>query len=737
LFYRDRFQSLEDLSQPVVKLAGLRIDPTLNIKSNLIYRNRVVVVDASTGEEMEVAGLPENPRIANMKFSPDNTKMAFTNTTENGVELWLLEVSKAEARRVAPAVVNAVLDNPYQWFGDSRSLMVRVVSKDRLLLNDNSGLLPDGPVISESEGKKSKLRTYQDLLKNSADEYDFETLVTSDLVIYDLYGNGKLFLKEALFQEESISPDGKYVMVTTIEKPYSYSVPYGRFPKKTVVYDLSGEQLVSFDRDKRKFIEWRSDKPSAIFFVSEYDAEDSLYKDLLYLWEAPFDSSPTKISASMGDFRGIMWGDDNSAIFRERGENEREYKKSIEKFVLFSPSDTTVSPIVISERDRDDKYCNKGIPVRRKNERGFEVLMIRNHKLYMSGDGYSDSGKHPFVDIVDLRNLTKERIYQSSPDDGRVEEIKSLDNIDKGLMIVTLESLKEYPDYYLRRIDKRRNNLKKITDFGNPIEGVSQFRKQLLRYRREDGVRLSAILYLPENYSRDNGDTLPLLIWAYPREFKDTSLAEQSQLNALEYTYPTSTSFIYWVAKGYAVLQDASFPILGSEENEPNDTFVEQLVMNAEAAIDAVDSVACIDKQKVAVGGHSYGAFMTANLLSHSDLFACGVARSGAYNRTLTPFGFQNEKRTYWNANDVYYNLSPFMHAHKVKTPMLLVHGEQDNNSGTYTMQTIRYFQALKGLGADVRMVILPKESHSYRARENILHLLWEQERFFERYLRD
>lgn len=737
LFYRERFQSLEELSRPTAELAGLIIDTTLNIESGLIYRNDIVVVDISTGENMVVEGLPDNPKIANMKFSPDNSLMAFTNTTDKGVELWLLEVSKAEVRRITPAIVNAVLPNPYQWFGDSRSLMVRVVSKERSLLDNNSGIVPESPFISESEGKKTKLRTYQNLLKNSTDEFNFQTLVSSDLYIYDLSGNSRLLLKDALFKEESISPDGKYVMVTTIEKPYSYSVPYMRFPKKTDIYNMHGELIISLDRDNKRKIEWRPDKPSTLFFVSDYKAEDSLYNEMMYLWNAPFDSLPLEMSACGDDFIEIMWGNDDYAIFRERGDKKKGERKSLEKYVLFSPSDTSVSPVVIIERDRNNQYCNTGVPVMRHNQSGFEILMIKNHKLYVSGDGYSDEGRHPFVDIIDLRSMEKERTYQSRVDDGRVEDIKSLENIDKGLMLVTLESVKEYPDYYIRRIDKRKNNLLKLTDFGNPLEEVSRFRRELLRYRREDGVRLSGILYLPENYSRENRDTLPLLIWAYPREYRDTSFAEQSRLNVLEYTYPTSTSFIYWVSKGFAVLQDASFPIVGSDDIEPNDTFVEQLVLNAKAAIDAVDSAVCIDREKVAVGGHSYGAFMTANLLSHSDLFACGVARSGAYNRSLTPFGFQNESRTYWNAPEVYDRMSPFMHAHKVKSPMLLVHGEQDDNSGTHTMQTIRYFQALKGLGADVRMVILPAESHSYKARESIFHLLWEQERFFEKYLSD
>nr|MBP9978491.1 S9 family peptidase [Bacteroidales bacterium] len=272
--------------------------------------------------------------------------------------------------------------------------------------------------------------------------------------------------------------------------------------------------------------------------------------------------------------------------------------------------------------------------------------------------------------------------------------------------------------------------------FSNPFKKLEKVHKEVIKYQRADGVMLSGTLYLPEGYDKSSGKKLPLLIWAYPEEFKDAASASQSTHNPNEFTAPSYGSFVYWVVRGYAVLDDASFPIIGEGDAEPNDTFIEQLVANAKAAIDAVDALGYIDRTKVGVGGHSYGAFMTANLLTHSNLFAVGIARSGAYNRTLTPFGFQNEQRNYWDAPAVYNTMSPFMNASRMKTPMLLVHGEADNNPGTFTLQTERYFQALKGLGAPVRMVILPKESHGYASKQNILHLLWEQDQFFEKYLK-
>jgi len=363
-------------------------------------------------------------------------------------------------------------------------------------------------------------------------------------------------------------------------------------------------------------------------------------------------------------------------------------------------------------------------------------LKKKSKKLYLIGESHKKESQFPFIDELDLATLKTKRLYQSNLTD-RIESISEIIDVKKGDVLVNIQSKNDYPNYYFRNI-KSKKDLKQITFNKNPFESIKDVHKEVIKYKRKDGVELSGTLYLPAGYDRKNHkQKLPLLIWAYPAEYKDKNSAGQSSANPNEFTFPYYGSFVYWAAKGYAVLDDAAFPIIGEGTQEPNDTFIEQLAMNAEAAIDAVDKLGYIDRTRVGVGGHSYGAFMTANLLAHTKLFACGIARSGAYNRTLTPFGFQSEQRNYWEVPNVYNTMSPFMNAEKMKTPMLLVHGEADNNPGTFTLQTERYFQALKGLGAPVRMVILPKESHSYVAKENILHLLWEQEQFLDKHLKN
>ena len=450
---------------------------------------------------------------------------------------------------------------------------------------------------------------------------------------------------------------------------------------------------------------------------------------LLYSWDAPFNTDPKPMVKIPQRYGGIIWGDGHTAIIRDSW-----YETRMTSTYMFSPDAADASLKLFNSRNMQDVYSDPGSFVTKKNIYGRYTLAIDNGKLFLTGDGFTKEGQFPFVDELSLKTLVKKRLYQSSLTDKK-EDIVSFTDIKKGVLLVRIESKNEFPNYFFRSL-KKGNEMTQITHFQNPFKSIENVHKEVIKYKRADGIELSGTLYLPAGYDKNKNEKLPLLIWAYPEEFKDAASASQSTHNANQFTAPYYGSFVYWVTRGYAVLDDASFPIVGEGSSEPNDTFIEQLVANAEAAINAVDALGYIDRNRVAVGGHSYGAFMTANLLTHSKLFAAGIARSGAYNRTLTPFGFQNEQRSYWDTPEVYNRMSPFMNAAKMKTPLLLVHGEADNNPGTFTLQTERYFQALKGLGAPVRMVILPKESHSYVTRENIMHLLWEQDQFIEKYLK-
>ncbi len=749
LSYRATYKTLDDLNQEELRLGGLRINPITNISSTVTYINNLKLRKIADKNEIQVSNLPTNPRISNLAWSPNEKKIVFTNTVSTGVELWVLDVASAKATKLTEANLNANLGTPFSWLNDNETILVKMLPKDRKALLDSKKDLPTGPITSNSAGTKSQNRTYPDMLKNKNDEINFENIITSELYKVTLDGKATLYKNAAMFAGEKISPDGNFIMITTIEKPFSYIVPLSRFPQKTIVYDKNGLEIKVVNdlplneimpkgfmavRNGKRYMNWRNDKPATLFYVTALDAGDPSnkvdFRDELFLWEAPFTANPTSMTKTPQRFDNVIWGNETIAIVMDEWYDTRNTKT-----YLVNPSDSSQQPKVITDRNSQDIYADPGNFETRKNQYNKQVLAIENGNTFLIGNGFTKDGQFPFIDEFNLKTLKSKRLYSSLYTDKK-EDILEIADFKTGKVLVQLQSKNEYPNYYFRNINKK-NNLTPITDFKNPFESIKNVSKEVIKYKRKDGVELSGTLYLPEGYDKVKKEKLPLLIWAYPAEYKDKSSAGQSNQNPNEFTFPYYGSFVYWVTKGYIVLDDASFPIIGEGTTEPNDTFITQLVDDAEAAINAVNALGYINTKKVAIGGHSYGAFMTANLLTHSNLFACGIARSGAYNRTLTPFGFQSEQRNYWEVPEVYNTMSPFMNAEKMKTPLLLVHGEADNNPGTFTLQTERYFQAIKGLGGPVRMVILPKEAHSYVAKENILHLLWEQDQFLEKYLKN
>ena len=744
LLFRDNYKSIEDLSKEELRLAGLRIDPTTNIGSRVTYYNDLQVQRVGSKDSLTIKGMPETPRLTNFTWSPNQRYMAFTHTAKMGVELWVLDIEAAEARKLFDKPINANMGDTLNWNADSSSLLVKVVPKDRKNLIDTSVAVPTGPTISVSDGKKAQNRTYQDLLKNKNDEFNFEQLARSEIYKVPLKGKASPWLASGMYGDVSVSPAGDYVMVEEYKPPFSYLVTYQRFGHSINLYNKKGKLVKTLIdvpliedlpqgfmavRTGPRDVQWRNDKPNTIVYAEALDRGDPevevTHRDKLMQLEAPFNGEAEQILKTEDRFYRFIWNDDSVAIAMDYWWNTRNIKT-----YLFSP-DQSQSAQIISNRSYQDKYSDPGNFVTRKNGYFKDVLAVEGNNAFLLGDGFTPEGQFPFLDKLDLETLETSRVYKSAYTD-KFEDLRDF-NIKNDRLLVRIESKRDYPNYYFRNL--KNNTLTQLTHFENPFESIQNVKKEVITYKRNDGLDLTGTLYLPTNY--EQGKRYPMILWAYPEEFKDKSSAGQNTQNPNRFIYPWYGSPIYWVTKGYVVLDDASFPIVGEGDEEPNDTFRPQLVANAKAAIDALDQKGIIDPARVAVGGHSYGAFMVANLLSHSDLFAAGIARSGAYNRTLTPFGFQSEERHYWDAPEVYYTMSPFMHAEKMKTPLLLIHGEADNNSGTYPMQSERYFNALKGLGAVTRLVMLPKESHGYRAKESVLHTLWEQDQWLEKYVKN
>lgn len=749
--YRDTYQSLAELSAPELRLAGLRINPITRISSTLRYYNKLSYKGFSSQELKTFEGLPDSPKIAYTIWSPDQSKFAFTHTTETGVELWLADLETGQAKKLTEDRLNATLGRPFTWDNEGKGLYIFVRPSDNPALVSPKEAIPEGPIASNTlVGQVAQNITYQDLLKSPIDEQNFETLVRSEIHYVDLNGNSQLWAEADLFSDLTISPDGNYLLTSSYTRPYSYILPSFSFPVKTEVRSTKGELIKEINHKPlvenkprgfmstytgKRYIAWRADKPATLYWVEAQDEGDANkpveFRDFVYQWDAPFEQEPQYLSKTINRFAGITWGNANTAVLYDSWWDTRN-----QKIYTFNPAQPNEDPKILFDLDYQDAYQNPGSFDTEKNDFGRYVLRLNGQQAYLIGDGFRPDGQFPFVDEINLKTQAKKRIFESAYTDKKLSISRIIDP-KAGEFLVNLQSSSDYPNYYLLHTKKRIAPIQ-LTFFENPFKAMEGVYKELITYTRKDGVQLSGTLYLPANYDRvAKTEKLPLVMWAYPAEYKDKNSAGQTTTNPNEFIFPYYGSPIYWVTQGYAILDNAAFPIVGEGEEEPNDTFVEQLIANAEAAIDELDARGYIDRARVAIGGHSYGAFMTANLLSHCDLFAAGIARSGAYNRTLTPFGFQNEQRTYWDAPEVYNTMSPFMHADKMKTPLLLIHGADDNNAGTHTMQSERYFSALKGFGAPARLVLLPKESHSYFAKESVLHVLWEQDQWLDKYVKN
>lgn len=746
LLYRPGLPSIADLSQPELRLAGIRFDPSTNGPSRGQGANMITAMKTDGTVLGELKGLPADPEIGGLTWSLDGKRFAFTNTTGSTIELWVADLATMSAVRIDEGV-NGIFRRTMSWLPDGSIIYLRTL-RDRGKAPVASQV-PAGPSIQESEGIQGESRTFQDLLGSVDDEKIFEFYATSELVRWDGQTSAPLGGK-GMITDVSPSPDGKWLLVSLAERPFSYVVPYYYFPSRTEIWDLSGKTVRTLlvkplqenlprgydvvNPGPRNY-NWRSDRPASLMWAEALDegnyyAKEMKFHDQVYSLDAPFAGDPVPFIATEKRFQGIMWGNDNLAILMEGLSKSR-----VRVTHTFNPADPQASLKKLWELNSDDRYSNPGFPATVPNAWGRSVLLTadKGRSLFLTGPGASPEGDRPFVDKYDLKTGKTTRLWRSEAP--YYETVSEFLDPARGLLLTVRQSVTEVPNYFIR--DLRKGTLKQVTKFENPYPQLAGVHKELVTYKRKDGVDLSFTLYLPSGYDRVKDGPLPTILWAYPREFNDPSMAGQVSGSPYTFTRISPSSVLVYVTQGYAVLNDASFPIVGVGDQEPNDTFVEQLVANAEAAINKAAEMGVTDPKRVAVSGHSYGAFMTGHLLSHSRLFAAGIARSGAYNRSLTPFGFQSERRSFWEAPELYLEMSPFTHAKKVKDPLLLIHGMADDNQGTFPIQSERYYAALKGAGAITRLVLLPHEAHGYSARESLLHMHWEYLRWLDKYVKN
>jgi dipeptidyl aminopeptidase/acylaminoacyl peptidase len=746
------YPSVEELARPELRIAGMRINPNNYAPSRQNFINNVYLKNISSGKEFKITGLPSPLFAGSISWSPDDKKIALTHTTTARVDLYVIDVATQKATKINKTALNS-LTGSYQWYNDN-TLLYRTILKPASAAPPKP-LMPKGPTTQENAGKASPRPTFQDMIKSPYDEELFAFYATTQLV-KNVNGVETKIGQPAIYSTTTVSPDKKYMMVRTLKKPFSYLVPAQGFPSTVVITDMNGKTVKQIadlpsaetapgGNDNVALVprgfDWRDDEAATIVWCMPLDSglikKKAEFRDIVYAQSAPFTEQPRELFKTKMRYRGTTWGDKNLALV-----NEGLTGKQTTQVDRYNPSTGELETLIT--RNTTDAYSNPGFPVTDKNQYGRDVIKTINNgsQLLMNNPtGSSPKGDLPFLATFDLSTKKSSIVWRCA--EGTFESVIRVMNADKLELLTRRESEKEMPNYWIKNLKLKMAD-RQLTSFINPYPQLEGVTKEKIKYKRADGVDLTGDLYLPKGYDAKRDGKLPVFIWAYPAEYNSAADAAQIRGSEHRFTLVNWGSPVYYVTQGYAVLNNAEMPIVATDKDnaqqpaaKPNDNFVDQLKMNAEAAINILDSMGVGDKNRMAVGGHSYGAFMTANLLAHTNLFKAGIARSGAYNRTLTPFGFQNEDRNYWQAPDLYNSMSPFMYADKIKAPILLVHGEMDDNTGTYPIQSERMFNAIKGHGGTVKYVSLPYEAHGYRGRENILHMLNEQFTWLEKYVKN
>jgi dipeptidyl aminopeptidase/acylaminoacyl peptidase len=744
LLGRPSLAPVAEVAAPYIPMAGQRLNPNTGFPTRAATSTSLALMTIATGDTRTIT-IPGGAKIGNVRWSPDGKRAAFPMISDAGATLGVLDVATGTVATVGTVRVNGAFGDPCLWMPSSDALVCKTVAATRGAA-PVAPTAPTGVVAQESFGTKSPERTYQDLLGNAHDEARFTYYGTSQLAIVSLNGTTRTIGTPAIYTSAAPSPDGRYLLTSAMHTPFSYVVPMSRFPLVTDLWSIDGtkvrtvhdrpmavEQSTAFDAVDAgpRGIAWRADAPATLAWIEAMDGGDparpSATRDRVVTLSAPFTGAPVQHLAVATRVRGVTWMKNDVAMVTEYW-----WKSRMTKTWIFNPSTPGATPRLLHDRSAEDAYSDPGSPVMTMTPQGTKMSADRS-AFFVTGEGESPAGAQPFVDRVDIATGKATRLWRSQGEQYE-EPIALLD--DRGARILTRrQSTTEPPNYWVRSLIARMAP-RQLTRFADPAPQFAGITSKLITYSRPDGVQLSATLYLPAGYSAEKDGRLPFFFWAYPQEFKSAKAAAQVRGSPYLFVRPTGASHLFMLTQGYGVLDGPTMPIVGEGDKEPNDTYVEQLTSSAKAAVDKVVELGVADRDRIGVGGHSYGAFMTANLLAHSNIFRAGIARSGAYNRTLTPFGFQQEERPYWEASAIYNRMSPFTYADRIKTPILLIHGMNDDNSGTFPIQSERMYAALKGNGAVVRYVQLPGEAHGYLGRESVGHTLAEMVNWLDQFVK-
>jgi dipeptidyl aminopeptidase/acylaminoacyl peptidase len=735
LLPRRSMPSIAELAQPMLSLAGSRVNPANNGPHRASLGTGITLRSVASGTERKVT-VPPDARIGFLGFSPDGRRFAFTNTTSGRIDLYVGDVESAQALK-ADAALNP-LPGGCDWLDDSSAVVCTFVPEARGAA-PRMPPAPSGPNVQENFGPPGPLVTYQDMLSSAHDENLFEYYFTAELGLVDASSLRRTRIGRRGILSATPSPNGEYLLIRSIKRPFSHLLPYDGFPEDVEVWNRRGERVRSIADlpmmdtvpingvpTGPRSIRWIPQAPATLLWVEALDKGDLRnavpHRDRIVTLAAPFAGEPLEVAKTEYRFGGVSWAEKGAILLTE---NDRP-TRTTRTWVLDSNWGAARK---LWDRRQQDSYGNPGSPLMRP---GRGTVLQTGDSIYLTGAGASPEGDRPFLDRLDLRTFKTERVFRSSATS--YESVVGLLDDGAGRVLTRRETRTTPPNYVIR--DLRANAEQTVTEFSDPHPDLTRAMsdRKFVTYKRRDGVGLSGTIYLPVGYQA--GQRVPMLLWAYPREFTDSDSASQVVGSPNRFTTVSGASHLLLLLQGYAIFDGPTMPVVGPGETA-NDTYIQQLVSSAEAAIDKAVELGIADRSRIAAGGHSYGAFMTANLLANSDLFAAGIARSGAYNRTLTPFGFQNERRTFWEVPEIYGRMSPFFHANKINEPILLIHGEADDNTGTFPIQSERLYMALKGHGATVRYVTLPYEAHGYAARESNLHVVAEMLNWLNKYVKN
>ncbi|HUF23206.1 MAG TPA: prolyl oligopeptidase family serine peptidase [Vicinamibacterales bacterium] len=734
LSYRQSMPSLNDVMAPWIGLAGSRINPRTNGPHTLGGSTSLVLKDVATGADRKLA-LPAGGTFS-ASFSPDSRKVAITHTTDDAIRLLVADVATGQVTTVLDEGINA-LAGGCGWLDTTEGFFCRLIPAGRGAAPERPRV-PNAPNIQETAGRLAPGRTYQDLLTNPYDEQLYDYYYTSQLAFVDLSGKVTPAGRPAIYQGANLSTDEQYLIVTRLKRPYSYLVPSSQFPRDVELWDRAGNVVrtlasvpmgdtiptLGVFAGPRSFT-WHPLEPATLFWTEALDKGDPKvdvpHRDRVVTLKAPFTGEPAEVVKTQWRYGGMSFTE-KGAVFASEFDRPSRMRRT-----WIYDNGFASAPRKVWELRTEDRYGDPGSPMFRP---GAGAIMQVGDDIYLTSSGPTPTGDRPFLDRFNLKTLKSTRVWQSGED--AYESVVALLDDKATRLITSRQTAAVPPNYMMREVGARQ--ARPITNFRDPHPQLSDVQKKMVTYKRNDGVQLSGTLYLPPSYKP--GERLPMIVWAYPREFTSADTAGQISGSPHTFTRVGGSSHLLLLTQGYAIFDSATMPIIGPGETA-NDTYVEQLVASAQAAVDYAVESGIADRDRIGVGGHSYGAFMTANLLAHSDIFRAGVARSGAYNRTLTPFGFQAETRTFWEVPDLYARMSPFWHAHKINEPILIIHGEADNNSGTFPIQSERLYMAVKGHGGTARYVTLPGESHGYAARESNLHVVAETLEWFDKHVKN